>query len=84
MSRQKVIPVTVLTSEQKIYLWLRSQRGLCSKVAREHGVSREFVRKVLYGLSDARSADLRIERSLAEAGAPFMKDRLERESGVVA
>ena len=78
MPEQKPVP----TDEQEIYLWLRSQRGLCSKVAREHGVSREFVRKVLYGIGDARSAELRIERSLADAGAPFMRDRLDRKDGV--
>ncbi len=78
------MPVTTLTEEQYIYLWLRGQRGLCAKVAREHGVSREFVRKILYGLADARSAELRIEKALADAGAPFMERRLNRESEVLA
>ncbi len=84
MSKQRILPVTELTEEQLTYLWLRSQRGLCSRIAREHGVSREFVRKILYGLADARSAELRIEKSLADAGAPFIQKRLDRENGVPA
>jgi hypothetical protein len=84
MTESNVTSGTILTEEQQIYLWLRAHRGLCSKVAREHGVSREFVRKILYGLGDAKSAGFRIERSLADMGAPFMENRLEREIGVPA
>lgn len=84
MSKQKLIPVTTLTEEQTIYLWLRGRRGVCSKIARKHGVSREFVRKILYGLGDARSAELRVERDLADEDAPFMRNRLDREIGVMA
>lgn len=64
-----------LTDEQQIYLWIRGNRGVCSQIAKDFGVSREFVRQILY-FPRVKSADRRIERALADAGAPFMQERV--------
>lgn len=48
---------------------------MCSQIAVSCGVSHTFVRKVLYGHS--KSAEFRVEKALLDAGAPFMRERVE-------
>lgn len=65
----------VLSDEQKVFLWIRENRGVCSQVASTCEVSHTFVRKVLYGQS--KSSEFRVEKALLDAGALFMRDRIE-------
>lgn len=65
-----------LTDGDVISLWVRRNRGVCSQISRDHGVSAEFVRQILYGLPGGKSVDFEIEKSLIAAGAPFVADRI--------
>ena len=65
-----------LTDADVIFLWVRRNRGALVKISREYEVSPQFVRMVLYGERGGRSSDLRIEKALIEAGAPFVADRI--------
>ena len=67
---------TDLTDAEKIGVWHRRNYGICARIGREFDVTGEFVRQILYGVRSARSADLRIERALIDAGAPFIADRI--------
>lgn len=68
--------VSSLTDDEIVAVWLRRNRGVCVQISRELEVSREFVRKVLYGLPGGKSSNYRIEKALIEAGAPFVADRI--------
>lgn len=63
-----------ISERDKIYLWIRKNRGVCSRVARDLDLSHSFVRDVIYG--HAKSAELRVEKALIESGAAFISDRL--------
>jgi hypothetical protein len=65
-----------LSDADVISLWIRRNRGVCVGISRDFGVSKEFVRQILYGLPGGKSADLQIEKALIEAGAPFVADRI--------
>ncbi len=65
-----------LTDADVISLWVRRNRGVCRDISIQCAVSKEFVRQVLYGLPGGKSSDLRIEKALIEAGAPFVADRI--------
>lgn len=65
-----------LTRSDKIFLWIRRNRGVCSKIARDHEVTPGFVRQILYS-PEVKSTSLRIERALHDAGAPFMDERIK-------
>lgn len=67
---------TDLSREDLLCLWVNRNRGVCAKIARDYEVTGSFVRAILHGSPGFKSADLRVERALAEAGAPFMKERL--------
>ncbi len=64
-----------ITESDHIFLWLRRNRGVLSKIARELEITPEFVRQVLYH-RHIKSNDSRVEQALLEAGAPFMGERL--------
>ncbi len=68
-----------ISRSDEISIWVRRNRGVCSRVARELDVSAEFVRVILYGLGP-RSTGLRVERALVAVGAPFVAARLESQS----
>lgn len=63
-----------LTEREQKRLWVANHRGELARIARELGVSHSAVWNVLN--SNLPSKGFRIERALAEAGAPFMKLRL--------
>lgn len=65
-----------LTESDVIFLWLRKNRGVCSKISRDCEVSPAFVHMILYGQPGGISDDLRVEKALIEAGAPFVADRI--------
>lgn len=65
-----------MSTEDHIFIWVRKNRGVCAGIARQFSVSHQFVRQVLY-CPAIKSSDLRIEKALAEAGAPFMSSRFE-------
>lgn len=65
-----------LTQDDVIFLWVKRNRGVCSKIAASLNVSKEFVSKVLYR-PEKRSKESRVEWALIEAGAPFIRERLE-------
>lgn len=69
------MPEIMVSDNERIFLWVKRNRGVCSKIARKHGFTPSFVRAVLYG--HCGSADRVVERSLIKAGAGFVKDRLE-------
>lgn len=49
-------------------LWLRDNRGVLTRIAKELGVSQAFVRIVYHGGSQSRDGS--IENELARLGAP--------------
>jgi hypothetical protein len=55
-------------------LWAHMNRGIQSKIARKLNVSPGAVNAVLH--YELPSKDFRIEKALARAGAPGMRDRL--------
>ena len=65
-----------LTPEDEIRLWLFRNRGVLARIAREADVGRTWVSTILYGKTGETSKDYRIERALAEVGAPYMQERL--------
>ena len=69
------MPELVISDTDKIFLWVKRNRGVCSRIAREHGFTPSFVRAVLYG--HCGSTDRIVEKSLIEAGAAFVRDRIE-------
>lgn len=64
------------TASEVQFLWVRRNRGVCSRIARELGCSPEFIRRVLYGINNTKSSGLLVEKALMEAGAPFIEDRV--------
>jgi hypothetical protein len=64
-----------VSENERIFLWVKRNRGVCSRIARERGVTPSFVRAVLYG--HCGSTDRVIEKLLIEAGAVFVKARIE-------
>jgi hypothetical protein len=69
--------VPKLTQDEQTCLWVRKNRGVCASIARSLEVSSEFVRMILYRTDpNLKSAGLRVERALFEAGAPFMQERI--------
>ena len=69
-----------LTESDVIFLWLRKNRGVCFRVSLDCGVSPSFVHAILYGKPGGKSDDLRVEKALIEAGAPFVADRIAEAS----
>lgn len=67
--------VTSLSESDLLYLWVKRNRGECSRIAKEFGFSPQFVRAVLYGHSG--STDKLIEKALIKAGAPVIQQRIE-------
>lgn len=55
-------------------LWVHHHRGKLAQIAKSLQVSHAAVHAVLY--YNMPSKDCRIERALAQAGAPFMTERL--------
>ena len=55
-------------------LWVFNHHGILTRIAAELSVTRSAVHAVLYYNLPSKGA--RIERALAKAGAPYMKDRL--------
>lgn len=73
------MPKRTLTEQEECFLWVRRNRGVCAKIARDLEVSSEFVRVILYRTyPNLKSAELRVERALFEAGAPFMRERIDQ------
>ncbi len=70
------LSVDSLTESDVIFLWLRKNRGLCSKISIDCDVSPAFVHAILYGKPGGKSDDLRVEKALIAAGAPFVSDRI--------
>ena len=68
------MPELVVSETENIYLWVRRNRGACSRIAREFDVTHTFVRAVLYGFCG--SAGKRIENALIDAGAEFVRTRI--------
>ena len=66
---------TSLSETDLLYLWVKRNRGECSRIAREYGFTPQFVRSVLYG--HCGSKDRLIEAALIQAGAPVVRDRME-------
>lgn len=64
-----------LSETDQLYLWVKKNRGVCSQIARIHGFTPSFVRSVLYG--HCGSTGRLIERALIDAGAPFVRERIE-------
>ena len=69
------MPEFVISDTDKIFLWVKRNRGVCSRISRAHGFTLSFVRAVLYG--HCGSTDRVVEKSLIEAGASFVQDRIE-------
>lgn len=69
------MPEFVISDTERIFLWVKRNRGACSRIAREHGFTPSFVRAVLYG--HCGSTDRIVEKSLIQAGASFVRDRIE-------
>lgn len=66
-----------LTKDDHIQLWLLRNRGICARIARKVSVKRQAVYDILRGRNGWKSKDLRIEKLLAKAGAPYMDERLK-------
>ena len=59
-------------------IWVCEHRGELSRIARNLGVSVSAVHAVLYyNLPSSKDKNFHIERALADAGAPYMKERLQ-------
>lgn len=67
------MPELIVSDLESIYLWVKRNRGVCSRIAREFEVTPSFVRSVLYGFCG--SSEKRIEYALIEAGAEFVRER---------
>ena len=65
-----------LAESDVIFLWLRKNRGICSKISRDCNVSPAFVHMILYGQPHGISKDFVVEKALIQAGAPFVADRI--------
>jgi hypothetical protein len=63
-----------LTEKEQKRLWVLNHRGKLAEIAKTLGVTHSAVQGVLYYRLPSR--DFRIERALADAGAPFMAERL--------
>lgn len=70
-----VINTTELSESDQIFLWIKRNRGVCSRIARDFELTPTFIRSVLYGHS--KSTDFRVEKALVASGAPFVCDRIE-------
>ena len=68
------MPELVISEAENIYLWVKRNRGVCSRIAREFDVTPTFVRSVLYGFCG--STEKRIEHALIDAGAEFVRARM--------
>jgi hypothetical protein len=55
-------------------LWVYNHYGILARIALDLKVTRSAVHAVLY--YNLPSKEFRIERALAKAGAPYMKERL--------
>jgi hypothetical protein len=66
-----------LTEREQKRLWVSNHRGKLAEIARDLDVTHTAVSAVLYfNLPSSAKKNFRIERALAAAGAPFMKERL--------
>jgi hypothetical protein len=63
---------TLTKAQQKIADWVRVHPAVLSNVARELGVSVQFVHRVAYN-RDAKSRGLKVERKLKELGCPLIQ-----------
>ena len=68
------MPELLVSETENIYLWVKRNRGVCSRIAREFEVTPSFVRSVLYGFCG--SSERRIEMALIGAGATFVRERI--------
>lgn len=67
-----------LAESERVFLWIRKNRGVCSRIAKDLDLSHTFVRSVLYG--HVRSSELRVEKALINAGAAFVSERFSEGS----
>lgn len=65
----------VISDTDRIYLWVKKNRGVCSRIAKDVGFTPSFVRAVLYG--HCGSTDRVVEKALIDAGAAFVQQRIE-------
>jgi hypothetical protein len=65
-------PRELTPAERRISLWVRRNRGILSTVAREMGLSVQFVQRVAYD-REAKSKGMRVERRLRELGCPLIQ-----------
>ncbi len=68
------------TERDKKRLWVLDNRGVLARIARELGVSHSAVGGVLH--YNLPSKGHRIEKALADAGAPYMQDRLHERMAI--
>lgn len=65
---------TLTDERQAKRLWVLAHRGLLTQIATRLGCTTSAVNAVLH--YNMPSKDCRIEKALAKAGAPFMRERL--------
>jgi hypothetical protein len=69
-----------LSLKDRQVLWLFANKGVIRRLAKQFGVSSCFASSVWRG--EAKSGGLRIEKALAELGAPGFEQYLEAPSSV--
>lgn len=59
-------------AQMRIKNWIRKNHGILSEIAREFGLSVQFVQRVAYN-QEAQSKGLRVEHKLKSRGCPLIQ-----------
>jgi len=59
-------------AERRVKTWIRSNHGVLSQLAREYGLSVQFVQRIAYN-REAKSKDFRVEHRLLQLGCPLIQ-----------
>jgi len=59
-------------AERRVRQWVKSNHGVLSSVAREFGLSVQFVQRIAFN-REARSHEMRVEKRLRELGCPLIQ-----------